>query len=289
MIIFIFQTIWMFIDDLAGKELDAEILFKFIVYYCPKLIPLVLPLTVLLASIMTYGDLAENYEFAAIKSSGISLFRSMKSLLIFNTILCFCVFFISNNLIPYSEFKSYNLRKNLAKVKPTLAISEGVFNNLGNMNIKVDDKFGIDNNKLKNVIIHKTNKNNDNLTVIKSENGQLIFNEELDVLNIVLNNGYRYEEILTESPGNKEYKPHTKIKFNRHTIVFDLKKFYNVDFSEEKYNNTFRMQNIKQLKFSVDSLEQKLLQQYNNFSNSFYKRTGIYSFQTKYNGSGSFD
>ena len=52
-------------------------------------------------------------------------------------------------------------------------------------------------------------------------------------------------------------------------IVFDLKKFYNVDFSEEKYNNTFRMQNIKQLKFSVDSLEQKLLQQYNNFSNSF--------------------
>jgi len=289
MIIFIFQTIWMFIDDLAGKELDAEILFKFIVYYCPKLIPLVLPLTVLLASIMTYGDLAENYEFAAIKSSGISLFRSMKSLLIFNTILCFCVFFISNNLIPYSEFKSYNLRKNLAKVKPTLAISEGVFNNLGNMNIKVDDKFGIDNNKLKNVIIHKTNKNNDNLTVIKSENGQLIFNEELDVLNIVLNNGYRYEEILTESPGNKEYKPHTKIKFNRHTIVFDLKKFYNVDFSEEKYNNTFRMQNIKQLKFSVDSLEQKLLQQYNNFSNSFYKRTGIYSFQTKYKGSGSFD
>ena len=123
MVVFIFQTIWMFIDDLAGKELDAEILFKFIIFYCPKLIPLVLPLTVLLASIMTFGDLAENYEFAAIKSSGISLFRSMKSLLIFNTVLCFCVFFISNNLIPFSEFKSYNLRKNLAKVKPTLAIT----------------------------------------------------------------------------------------------------------------------------------------------------------------------
>ena len=105
MVVFIFQTIWMFIDDLAGKELDAEILFKFIIFYCPKLIPLVLPLTVLLASIMTFGDLAENYEFAAIKSSGISLFRSMKSLLIFNTVLCFCVFFISNNLIPFSEFK----------------------------------------------------------------------------------------------------------------------------------------------------------------------------------------
>lgn len=289
MIVFIFQTIWMFIDDLAGKELDAEILFKFIIYYCPKLIPLVLPLTVLLASIMTYGDLAENYEFAAIKSSGISLLRSMKSLLIFNTLLCFCVFFISNNLIPYSEFKSYNLRKNLAKVKPTLAISKGIFNTMGNMNIKVEDKYGIDNNNLSNVIIHKTNKYNDNLTVIKSETGQLIFDESLNVLNIVLNDGYRYEEILTEGTSNKEFKPHTTIKFKKHTIVFNLKTFYEVDFSQEKYNNTFRMQNIKQLKFSVDSLEIKLAQQYNNFSESFYKRTGLYSFQTSYKGSGNID
>ena len=69
MFVFIFQTIWMFIDDLAGKEVDYEIIFKFLIYYTPKLIPLILPLTVLLASIMTYGDLAENYEFAAIKLS----------------------------------------------------------------------------------------------------------------------------------------------------------------------------------------------------------------------------
>ena len=95
MLVFIFQTIWMFIDDLAGKEIDFEIIFKFLIFYCPKLIPLVLPLTVLLASIMTFGDLAENYEFAAIKSSGISLFRSMKSLIIFNIFLCVVGYFVS--------------------------------------------------------------------------------------------------------------------------------------------------------------------------------------------------
>ena len=105
MFVFIFQTIWMFIDDLAGKEVDYEIIFKFLLYYTPKLIPLILPLTVLLASIMTFGDLAENYEFAAIKSSGISLIRSMRSLIAFNLILCISVFFVSNNLIPYAEFK----------------------------------------------------------------------------------------------------------------------------------------------------------------------------------------
>ena len=283
MFVFIFQTIWMFIDDLAGKEIDFEIIFKFLIFYCPKLIPLVLPLTVLLASIMTFGDLSENYEFAAIKSSGISLFRSMKSLMYFNVLLCIVVYFVSNNLIPYSEFKSYNLRKNLAKVKPSLAITEGIFNDLGLMNIKVSNKSGIDNSNLEDVIIHKTNRNNDNAIVIKAKNGKLISDEENDILRIQLNDGYRYEEILAENPNSEQYKPHTQIHFETHEIFIDLKKIYNVDFSEERYNNTFRMQNLKQLDFSIDSLEKKLVKEYDNFGENFYRRTGVFNFQTKYN------
>jgi len=283
MFVFIFQTIWLFIDDLAGKEIDFEIIFKFLIFYCPKLIPLVLPLTVLLASIMTFGDLAENYEFAAIKSSGISLFRSMKSLMYFNILLCILVYFVSNNLIPYSEFKSYNLRKNLAKVKPSLAITEGIFNDLGLMNIKVSNKSGIDNSNLEDVIIHKTNRNNDNAIVIKAKNGKLISDEENDILRIQLNDGYRYEEILAENPNSEQYKPHTQIHFETHEIFIDLKKIYNVDFSEERYNNTFRMQNLKQLDFSIDSLEKKLVKEYDNFGENFYRRTGVFNFQTKYN------
>ena len=282
MFVFIFQTIWMFIDDLAGKEVDYEIIFKFLVYYTPKLIPLILPLTVLLASIMTYGDLAENYEFAAIKSSGISLIRSMKSLIVFNLILCISVFFISNNLIPYAEFKSYNLRKNLAKVKPSLAITEGIFNNIGFMNIKVDDKFGLDNSNLKGIIIHKSNANNDNNIVIKASSGKLVSNEFSDVLKIELNDGYRYEEIFNNKSNSDQYKPQTKIYFEKHEIFINLKELNNVDFSEEKYSNTFRMQNVNELKFSIDSLELKLVDQYQDFSNNFYKRTGIYNFQTNY-------
>ena len=282
MFVFIFQTIWMFIDDLAGKEVDYEIIFKFLLYYTPKLIPLILPLTVLLASIMTFGDLAENYEFAAIKSSGVSLIRSMRSLIAFNLILCISVFFVSNNLIPYAEFKSYNLRKNLAKAKPTLAITEGVFNNVGIMNIKVDDKYGLDNSNLKGIIIHKTNINNDNNIVIKASTGKLVSNEYSDVLKIELNDGYRYEEIYTKNSNTDEYKPQTKIYFEKHEIYIDLKELNNVDFTNEKYSNTFRMQNINELKLSIDSLENKLVDQYQDFSNNFYKRTGIYNFQTDY-------
>ena len=244
----------MFIDDLAGKEIDFEIIFKFLIFYCPKLIPLVLPLTVLLASIMTFGDLAENYEFAAIKSSGISLLRSMRSLMIFNIFLSIIVYFVSNNLIPYSEFKSYNLRKNLAKVKPSLAISEGIFNDIGSMNIKVNNKYGINNSNLEDVIIHKTNQYNDNTIVIKAKNGKLISDELNDILSIQLFDGYRYEEILSDKPNSEQFKPHTQIYFEKHEIYIDLKKLYDVDFSDEKYSNTFRMQNVKQLNYSIFGL-----------------------------------
>ena len=69
MLIFIVQTFWLFIDELAGKDLDMIVIFKFLVYYSPKLIPLVLPLSVLFASLMTFGTFAENYEFVAMKST----------------------------------------------------------------------------------------------------------------------------------------------------------------------------------------------------------------------------
>ena len=272
----------MFIDDLAGKEIDFEIIFKFLIYYTPKLIPLILPLTVLIASIMTYGNFSERYEFAAMKSAGFSLIRSMRSLVILNIFLCFITFFTTNNLMPYAEFKSFNLRKNLAKVKPALAISEGVFNNVGAINIKVEKKYGVDNSKFENVIIHKSNNNNDNNMVIKASHGELLSEKNSDIVKIVLNDGNRYEEISADNPNSKEYKPQTKIYFKEHVIYINLKEFNNVDFSDEKYNNTFKMQNITQLSYSIDSLEKRIKNQYNNYSSNFYKRTGIYNFQTNY-------
>ena len=278
MLIFLIQIIWVFIDDLAGKEVDFEIIFKFLLYYSPKLLPLVLPLTVLLASIMTFGNLSENYELAAIKSSGISLFTSMRSLILFNLLLCVGMFFIANTLIPYAEFKSYNLRKNLAKLKPALAITEGVFNDINTMNIKVAEKYGPDNNLLKDVIIHKNTYNSKNLIVIKAEEGKLINTDSDEILQLVLKNGNRYEEIENQKPSDKQVKPHTYVSFEKYIINIDLSDFNQVDFGEEKYNNTYRMQNISQLKYSIDSLSKKLAFRYSNFGKSFYTRTGITNF-----------
>ena len=140
MLIFILQSVWLYIAELAGKDLEIDVVLKFLLYVSPRIIVLVLPLTVLLSSIMVFGKFAENYEFAAMKSTGISLQRAMHSLTIFISLLAITTYFFANNVVPWAEFNFYNLRKNLAKVKPAMVIAEGQFNQIGNINIKVEEK-----------------------------------------------------------------------------------------------------------------------------------------------------
>ncbi|NNL33958.1 MAG: YjgP/YjgQ family permease, partial [Flavobacteriaceae bacterium] len=194
MLIFILQSVWLYITELAGKDLEIDVVFKFLLYVSPRLIVLVLPLTILLASIMVFGSFAENYEFAAMKSTGISLQRAMRSLAIFITGLAITTFFFANNVIPWAEFNFYNLRKNLAKVKPAMVIAEGQFNQIGSINIKVEEKSGDRGQYLKDVVIHKQKAGRlGNFTVIKSMTGELTSAPDSDVLQLVLYDGNYYD------------------------------------------------------------------------------------------------
>lgn len=186
MFIFIIQTVWVFIDEFAGKGLDISVLLRFLLYYSPKLVPLVLPLTILLASIMTFGNFAERYEFAAMKSAGISLTRAMRPLFVVNSIACLATFYVANTVIPLAEFKTYNLRKNLSKMRPALAITEGVFNDIGASNIKVKRKYGANDRLLEDVIIHEKSPNQINNVVIKAARGELKSEEVQEGLQLVL-------------------------------------------------------------------------------------------------------
>ena len=153
--IFILQTVWLFISELAGKDLDLIMIFKFLAFSMPRIVPLVLPLSVLLASIMTFGDLSENYELAAMKSAGVSLKRALNSLTVFILLLSIVAFFFANNVIPFAEYKFINFRKNIAQAKPALAIAEGQFSDVGLYNIKVNKKSGENGNILTGITIHK--------------------------------------------------------------------------------------------------------------------------------------
>ena len=254
-IIFIIQTFWLYVDELAGKGLDIFTIGKFFVYFSPKLVPLVLPLSILLASLMTYGTLSENSEFIAMKSNGISIIRTMVALLIFHVFLGIGAFYFSNHVVTYGELKSYNLRKNLAKLKPTLAIREGIFNDIGDMNIKVNRKYGDNEQYLEDIILHKINLDDEiNRIVIKAESGEITSNNDA-YLQLILKNGNRYEEVIAKDITDKQKYPHAKVYFEEYLLNIDISEFNNVDLNEENYRSTYKMQKIGQLKTSVDSLK----------------------------------
>ena len=274
MLIFVLQTIWLYIRELAGKDLDVVIIFRFLIYFMPKLIPLVLPLTVLLSSIMVFGDFAENYEFAAMKSTGISLMRAMAGLSVFISILGLTTFFFSNNVIPWAEFNSFNLRKNIAKQKPAMYLAKGQFNEIGTYNIKFKDKSGDRGQYLNDVIIHiKGRDGRTNATTIKSKTGELISAETSNVLKLVLFDGNYYHDLKPKSIREKNDAPFAKSTFDKYTINIDLSFLNNQELDDDKsITNKYNMLNVTDLNYTIDSLAIKNQEEYTQFSNNIYER-----------------
>ncbi|MGB1309190.1 MAG: LptF/LptG family permease, partial [Oceanihabitans sp.] len=276
MLIFVLQTIWLFIKELAGKDLDLIIVFKFLLYYSPKLIPLVLPLTILLASIMVFGNFAENYEFAAMKSTGISLQRAMASLGIFIGILGITTFFFSNNVIPWGEYQSYNLRNNIKKLKPAMAIVAGQFNEVGDFNIKVSEKSGDKGQYLKDVVIHKKAVNSrGNHTTIVSKTGELFGNEKSNVLKLILHDGNFYDDTPPKSFKDREKHPLVKSSFKKYTINVDLSDGKDLDLDQKNVTDKYSMLNISDLNYTIDSLRIEQTKDRDEFASNLYKRSNV--------------
>jgi lipopolysaccharide export system permease protein len=276
--IFILQTVWLFIAELAGKDLDFVLILKFLLFSMPGIVPLVLPLSILLASIMTFGDLSENYEFAAMKSSGVSLQRAMKSLTFFILLLSIAAFAFANNIIPYSQYKFINFKNNIAQVKPAMAIAEGQFSDIGNYNIKVDKKSGEKGNLLTGVTIHRKSSNGvGNTTVIKAKRGELLSSEDSNILQLVLFDGYYYEDIIPKKYQERDKVPFAKSSFKRYNLNMDLSKLNNVDVEQEKISNTSTMLNISELTYTLDSLSTNYTKDISSFADNIHLRTGIAS------------
>ena len=273
--IFVLQTVWLFINELAGKDLDIGMILKFLLYNMPRIVPLVLPLSIVLSSIMTFGSLSENYEFAAMKSAGISLQRSMKSLTIFIVLLSIVSFFFANNVIPYAEYKFTNFRRNLAQVKPALAIAEGQFSEVGIYTIKVDKKSGEKGDFLTGVTIHKKSSNGDgNTTVIKSKQGELISNESSNILKLELTNGYYYEDIIPKDYNDAHKIPFAKASFKKDVINIDLSQLNQANANTQSVS-TDAMLNVSELRFTLDSLNKNYKKDVVSYAENIYQRTGI--------------
>ena len=258
MAIFIFQMIWLFIDNLAGKGLDPLVIGKFIFYMIPDLTEKVLPLTVLLSSILTFGSFAEHYEFAAMKASGISLQRSMRSLIVLVSFMGLFTFYFANEVIPAAKKKSYSLQKNIAKVKPAVAIAEGLFNDFEGtgMNIHVVDKYGEDDRMLQGVTIHKKDNTGRNNVLIKATTGEFINDPLSNHIQLLLHDGVYYENIQTKGIEQNKKHPWAQAKFDTYRLLIDLSEVYNVDLDESIDVNSEKMKNIFRLQNDIDSIYQ---------------------------------
>lgn len=253
--VFILQTVWLFIAELAGKDLDFVMVIKFLAFSMPRIVPLVLPLSILLASIMSFGNLSEHYEFAAMKSSGISLQRAMRSLTIAIAILSIVAFLFANNVIPYAEFRFVNFRKNIAQAKPALAITEGQFSDVGSYNIKVNKKSGENGNHLTGITIHQKSLNGDgSKTVIRATDGELISSDKTSILQLVLNDGNYYQDIVPKKYEDRDKLPFAKSSFKKYRINIDLSQLNKVDTKDESVSNTSTMLTVNDLKYTLDSL-----------------------------------
>ncbi|WP_225034615.1 LptF/LptG family permease [Winogradskyella sp. SM1960] len=274
MFIFILQGVWLYIAELAGKDLDITVTAKFIMYYMPKLIPLVVPLTVLLSSIMVFGNFAENYEFAAMKSTGISLQRAMRSLSVFIVALGIGCFFFANNVIPWGEYNFFNLRRNIAKMKPALAIAEGQFNEIGNINIKVEKKSGDRDQFLENVVIHeKSSTRRGNFKVIVSKKGELKSSPDSNILQLELTDGNYYEEIISKNIQKNQNKPHVRSYFDTYITNVDLEILNDEDLDEKSQSDRYNMLNVSQLNKYIDTLEQNQQNDYKALATTLYNRS----------------
>jgi lipopolysaccharide export system permease protein len=274
--IFILQTVWLLIAELAGKDLDASMVLKFLLFSMPRLVPLVLPLSILLASIMSFGDLSENYELAAMKSAGISLRRALQPLFIFVTVLSIAAFLFANSVIPYAEYKFINFRKNIAQAKPALAIAEGQFSDVGLYNIKVNKKSGENGNILTGITIHKKSDLGDgSRIVIKAKHGKLISSEGSNTLQMVLNDGNYYEDIIPKNYEDRPKMPFVKSSFKKDIINIDISELNKIDVDNENITNTNTMLTTSELNYTLDSLNKTFKNDVISFSENINQRVGF--------------
>ena len=255
--IFVLQSIWLFIAELAGKDLDFITILKFISFYSPIMVPLVLPLSILLASIMTFGSFAENYEFAAMKSGGISLGRAMRYLILCSFVFSAVAFLFANNIIPEAQFRFINLRKTIVQTKPAMAIGEGQFSKIGTTtSIHVEKKSGENGSFLEGITMHmKKGEFGTVTTVIKAKRGVLKSDESTNLLQLDLLDGNYYEDIQPKKFEDRDKLPFAKSSFKKYTVTIDLAKLNGATSEGNEIVNTYNMLNMSELKYTIDSLQ----------------------------------
>jgi lipopolysaccharide export system permease protein len=277
--IFFMMFIFKYIDDFVGKGLGAGVLSELFFYFSLTTIPMALPLAILLSSLMTFGNLGEHFELTAMKSSGLSLQRIMRPLIIFIVIICLSAFYFSNNILPYTNLKAGSLLYDVRESKPALLFKPGVFNNsIENFSIRVNKK-GKDGKTLYDIMIYDHRANQGNNVVLSAKSGVMEETADKMFLVLTLKDGVSYKE-MAENAKDAQTHPLIRDKFEERIIRFDLSEFKMSRTNEELFKSNAQMLTIGQLDAAVDSLKTKNQRRRDDFGNqlrkSYYMKTDTF-------------
>jgi len=255
--VLLMQFLWVYLDDLVGKGLELNIIVEFLVYTLAMLMPMALPLSMLLASIMTFGDMGENNELLAMKAAGISLFRIMKPVIVLSILLSIGAFQFSNKVIPVSFKKLMALMFSIRQTRPEIVVKEGVFSNdIDNFSIKVGRKTK-DGSMLYDIMIYNHQYDQGNETVTVADSGTMKITNDKRYMVINLYSGETYAEVQTENKEARGYPTRTD-KFKQQTIYSKLQGMELERKDESIFRNQFRALNNKQLQHFSDSISKQV-------------------------------
>ena len=251
--ILMMNFVWRYIDDLVGKGLDAAVIIELIMYATVNMIQMGLPLAVLLATIMTMGNLGENYELLAMKSAGMSLLKIVRPLVFVVLLISVGSFFIINNLAPYSNRKMFSIIHDIQRQNQALEFQDGLFfNGIDNMSIRVE-RQNPETKLLTGVLIYDNRSSGGNMTTTIADSGYIRLSDDKRYLLVTLFNGSTYEH-------TRSSQWYTKSTLRRHTFErqdgqipmtgFDFERS-----DENLFSGSSQTLNINELQHNIDSLE----------------------------------
>lgn len=236
-----------------GKGLSYWQILKLLFYLGVNVISMVLPLTILLASIMSFGEFGERYELAAMKAAGIPLTRVMAPLLGITTILAIMLFFFSNNIIPDFQRKAKNMLFNIAQTKPAINFTPGQFiDQIPGYMVKFDKIYGENGENIEGVFVHKKANTYENQQSVVAEKGKFVPATNKNYLKLILYNGYVFEDAFAGKGELARLKqPDQAIKFDTLVNHFDISELINKAIEKEQITDDYRFQTYNELNSTI--------------------------------------
>lgn len=256
--VFLMQYLWVYIDEIIGKGAGLLLIAELVGYLSVSMMPLALPVAVLIAAVMTMGNLAEHYELSSMKSAGIPLLRVMMPLMVAGLGISAFSFVCSNYLIPVANLKARTRLYDIRKQKPSLSLEENTFNDdFQGFSIRIGEKSE-EGGRLEDVMLFRQGGNlRGRIESVTAREGVMRVTPDERYFILELEDGFQYREPEPEQKGARRSYPFVRTKFAAYRKTFDLSEF-EIDRTEESaFSDHQTMLSVRQLATAIDSIETK--------------------------------